>query len=313
MRPLPIDGSGPADCGGPLRWIGRLAIGLAAVSAVVAAARADDPPSPVDPASIAVDTDLPELLMAHNRERAEAGKPALEFDPLLTEAAAVQARDMAARGVMSHEGGDGSTPADRVRRAGYKFQSTAENVAKGYESTAELMTGWMNSPGHRANVLGDFAQIGLARAIAPDGTPFWAAEFGQPWPERDPETAAADLVSAINRARAEADKPALRTSRTLHQAAAEHARANAQRHELKQEDADGETPLDHIARNSRRFRVLAQSDASGIPHPEEVVSTWLAAAGQKDQLLGPFNEAGAGYATDETGKPYWTIILGRAR
>src|SRR4051812_10732675 len=181
------------------RDTGRAVRGLILLLMAVPAAWGGDDPK-VDPESIAVETDLPDLLMAHNRERSEAGKPALEFDELLAKAAAIQARDMAAHDKMSHEGSDGSTPADRVQRTGYKFQSTGENVAMGYRDTESLMKGWMESPKHRANILGDFTQIGVAKAEAPDGTPYWAVEFGRPWPALDPATASADLVAAVNRA-----------------------------------------------------------------------------------------------------------------
>ena len=44
------------------------------------------------------------------------------------------------------------------------------------------MVAWMNSPGHRANILnGTFTQIGIGLAYAPDGTPYWAMELGRPW------------------------------------------------------------------------------------------------------------------------------------
>lgn len=288
---------------------GLVVVLLAAASGLL---RGDDAPK-VDPATIEVETDLPELLMAHNRERAEAGKGALEFDPLLARAAAVQSRDMAAHGKMAHEGSDGSTPAERVQRVGYKFQSTGENVAMGYRDVETLMKGWMDSPKHRENILGHFTQIGLARAVAPDGTPYWTAEFGRPWPSLDPDTAASDLVAAVNQLRSKEDKPRLEPSDALHKAAARHARANADRSELSRQDPDGKTPLDRLTESTQRYRMLGQADASGVGRPEDVMTMWLDSDGQKEQLLGTFTDAGAGYAVDETGKPYWTLILGRRR
>jgi uncharacterized protein YkwD len=282
------------------------------LTAASAARAADDAPK-VDPASIEVQTDLPELLMAHNRERAEEGKPALEFNAKLAEAAAIQARDMAAHEKMTHEGSDGSKPPERVERVGYKFQSTAENVAMGYRETDAVIEGWMNSPQHRDNILGDFTEMGAARATAPDGTPYWAVVFGRPWPSLDPEAAAAELVAEVNRARADADKPPLKPHPKLQQAAARHAQANAERGKLGPTDPDGKTPLDRVAESGYRYRLLGQADASGAPRAKDVLETWLESEAQKKQLLGPFTDAGAGYATDESGKPYWTLILGRRR
>lgn len=283
---------------------------------------AEKPKRPaVDPATIAVETDLPELIAAHNRERAGAKErgevekelATLEADPLLTEAAAIHARDMAAHSHMAHEGSDGSAPADRVKRVGYKFQGTGENVAMGYPTVAQVMEGWMGSAGHRKNILGDFTQIGVARAEAADGTLYWAAEFGRPWPAPEPERAAAGLVAAINAARKEERKPALKVHPRLQEAAARHARENAQRGALEPKDDDGLTPLERVEKSGYRYRMLGQADAGGHAHAEEVLKTWLASESSRKQLMSPFSDIGAGYAADETGKPYWTIILGRRR
>ena len=75
------------------------------------------------------------------------------MSPQLEKAADLHASDMARRGVLTHTGSNGSTPAKRANRAGYKFCTVAENVAAGQESSAEVMQAWANSPGHRKNML----------------------------------------------------------------------------------------------------------------------------------------------------------------
>lgn len=104
----------------------------------------------------------------------------LEPSKKLQAAAEVHVRDMAARHKMAHEGSDGSTPSQRVEHQGYRLRRCGENVAFGVQTCDAVMKGWMNSPPHKKNILGNFSQIGAAYATAADGTPFWCVTFGLP-------------------------------------------------------------------------------------------------------------------------------------
>jgi uncharacterized protein YkwD len=110
-----------------------------------------------------------------------AAAPPLRLDSLLANAAAAHARDMAARGRMSHEGSDGSTPQQRITRAGYPWRLAAENVAAGQTTVDEVVVTWLESPGHCANIMNpQFREMGIAfafNASSPDGT-YWAQTFG---------------------------------------------------------------------------------------------------------------------------------------
>ncbi|HEX8202724.1 MAG TPA: CAP domain-containing protein, partial [Isosphaeraceae bacterium] len=217
-----------------------VAMGLAFATALATAACArlqaqarEEPPRPTPPAEApapepaAPDPMAPALLERHNRERAEAKKPPLALDAKLSAAARIHARDMAEHGKMAHEGSDGSKPAERIKRQGYHYRRVGENVAYGQPTAARVMQGWMNSPHHRDNILGDFAEMGAARVEDAQGTPYWCVTFGTPWPRPDPARASAALVEAINAARAEAKKPPLEPDATLEDAAGHLARAMA--------------------------------------------------------------------------------------
>jgi hypothetical protein len=101
---------------------------------------------------------------------------------------------MARHNRMSHYGSDGSNPAVRIRAAGYVWRTWGENVAYGYTTPATVMNGWINSPGHRANLLNpNFREIGIGIASSPtSGRLYWSQEFGarsggsQPAAESDP-------------------------------------------------------------------------------------------------------------------------------
>ena len=116
-----------------------------------------------------------------NAERARAGLPALGIDPRLMDAAQGHSADQAGRDTMTHTGSDGSSAGTRISRQGFTWRSWAENVAMGYPDAPSVMDGWMDSSGHRANVLSaSVTHIGVGLAHAADGTPYWTQVFAAP-------------------------------------------------------------------------------------------------------------------------------------
>jgi len=88
-----------------------------------------------------------------NTYRTAKGLTALRLDARLTIAAKMQSRDLAKTDRISHYGSDGSSPWDRVKRAGYDAKIAAENVGTGQASLDEVFKGWTESPGHNRNLL----------------------------------------------------------------------------------------------------------------------------------------------------------------
>ena len=118
-----------------------------------------------------------------NSERNRAGLGALTVNSRLHTAAQLQADQLATLQLLEHEVPNGRypTPADRLATAGYPWQAYGENLASGYRTAAEAMDGWMNSPGHRANILNAaFTEIGTAYATDPTGRPYYVQVFGTP-------------------------------------------------------------------------------------------------------------------------------------
>ncbi|MEV5975118.1 CAP domain-containing protein [Streptomyces sp. NPDC051921] len=112
-----------------------------------------------------------------NAERAKAGCGALTANATLTRAAQGHSDDMAARDFFDHTNPDGAGPGDRVSAAGYPWSTYGENIAMGQSSPEQVMEAWMNSPGHRANILNcDFKEIGVG--IHNSGGPYWTQVFG---------------------------------------------------------------------------------------------------------------------------------------
>lgn len=109
--------------------------------------------------------------------------PPVRWSPRLEQAAAQHAQDMTAHAYLEHRGRDGSTPAQRVTRAGYRWRSVGENVASGQTTPGEVVEDWVRSPGHCANLMNaDFTEMGAAYGVnmAAEAVVYWAQEFGLP-------------------------------------------------------------------------------------------------------------------------------------
>ncbi|WP_328685459.1 CAP domain-containing protein [Streptomyces sp. NBC_00343] len=120
-----------------------------------------------------------EVVELTNAERARAGLRALAVDPLLAAAAQAHSTDMVARAFYAHTSPDGSQPWDRAAAAGSRRRTIGENIACGQRSAAEVVEGWMNSPGHRANILKpDFTHIGIGFAGGGQTGTYWTQLFG---------------------------------------------------------------------------------------------------------------------------------------
>ena len=125
-----------------------------------------------------------QLLARVNQERTSAGLSALSMNALLTQAAQGHTDDMLARAFYAHESPEGVTPHERILATGYQGQKTAENIAKGQFSVQQVMDEWMDSPGHRANILDpEFTEIGFGLSYGENSNGYdilWAQEFGRP-------------------------------------------------------------------------------------------------------------------------------------
>lgn len=134
--------------------------------------------------SSAAQTEEEKLLGLINDFRAQNGLPALGRNGALDTAALNHSRDMANRSFFSHNTPEGGTPDQRISAAGYSFSWWGENIYKsapGDASAQSAFTSWVNSTGHRANMLGsNFTHIGIGRATAADGRTYWTNTFGKP-------------------------------------------------------------------------------------------------------------------------------------
>jgi uncharacterized protein YkwD len=90
---------------------------------------------------------------------------------------------MARNNYFSHSSRDGTTPAQRVERAGYRYRTTGENIAAGQTQPEAAVAGWIKSPGHCANLMNPaFTEMGTAYAVNAKSAMgvYWTQAFGAP-------------------------------------------------------------------------------------------------------------------------------------
>ena len=103
-----------------------------------------------------------QVLTLVNRERAANGLSALRLDDTLSRYAAVKSQDMHDNGYFSHTSPTYGSPFDMMKSFGITYNYAGENIAMGYSSPEAVMTAWMNSAGHRANILSaNFTTLGV--------------------------------------------------------------------------------------------------------------------------------------------------------
>lgn len=140
-----------------------------------------EPPAPnPEPAPPAGDCGSPEeaaTVQLANQARAQQGLPSLSCDAQMIAAARNHSQDMCNQGYFSHTGRDGSQPWDRMRREGVQFRTAGENIALGQRDANQVHTSWMNSAGHRRNILGNaWGRIGVGYVNC-NGRPHWTQVF----------------------------------------------------------------------------------------------------------------------------------------
>jgi uncharacterized protein YkwD len=120
-----------------------------------------------------------EVVRLTNVERAKGGCQPLRHDPQLRNAAFGHSSDMAAQNYFSHTSKDGRTFMDRIRGAGFTGGNAfAENIAMGQRTPADVVTAWMNSAGHRANIMNcRYTLIGAGAARNAGGQIYWTQNF----------------------------------------------------------------------------------------------------------------------------------------
>lgn len=124
-----------------------------------------------------------EVIRLVNIERAKVGLKPLALDDNLGKVARVKSQDMAGTTYFSHTSPRYGSAAKLVSSFGLKWRMTGENIASGYTTPAGVVKGWMNSPGHKRNMLSpryNLIGVGIAKSYK-NGRVYWTQEFIQTW------------------------------------------------------------------------------------------------------------------------------------
>jgi uncharacterized protein YkwD len=124
-----------------------------------------------------------EVLRLVNVERSTNGCDPVSADTTLAGVARAHSRDMAEKGYFDHDSPDGRDPFQRMRDAGYRYSWAAENIAAGQSTAASVMSSWMKSAGHRANILNcklTELGVGLWKDADSQYRIYWTQDFGTP-------------------------------------------------------------------------------------------------------------------------------------
>ena len=126
-------------------------------------------------------TNEKEVARLVNVERAKNGLPSLTYNWQLARVARYKSQDMINNNYFAHNSPTYGSPFDMMRSFGLSYTAAGENIAYGQRSPQEVMNGWMNSPGHRSNILNSrYTQIGVGYAKNSNGTKYWTQEFIRP-------------------------------------------------------------------------------------------------------------------------------------
>jgi uncharacterized protein YkwD len=125
------------------------------------------------------------VLELTNAQRLQAGLQPLTLNSKLNNSAQTHSEDMALRDFFDHKGSNGSSMGDRAKASGYNFSRLGENIAAGYATPEDVVQGWLNSPGHRANILNpSYREIGIGYYYLANDTGnvnenfYWTQDFG---------------------------------------------------------------------------------------------------------------------------------------
>ena len=153
------------------------ALAAAALTGAAGAAHLDRPVQGSSSVSTGIQSSsaASEVVRLTNSARSQNGYAALVEDGALSEAAAVRAREIARS--FSHTRPSGASFSSALSESGVSYLRAGENIASGQKSASEVVNAWMNSPGHRANILNSsYLRIGSA-SVNIDGTLYWVQLF----------------------------------------------------------------------------------------------------------------------------------------
>lgn len=135
-------------------------------------------PAPVENNNTAVSSYEQKVVELVNVERQKAGLSSLSLDSAVSNVARIKSKDMADNNYFAHQSPTYGSAGDMLNKFGIRWSAWGENIASGQRTPEAVVTAWMNSAGHRANILSNnYSKIGVGYVTNSNGTPYWTQIF----------------------------------------------------------------------------------------------------------------------------------------
>jgi uncharacterized protein YkwD len=249
-----------------------------------------------------------------NNARTKVGLSRLTENTILGRVAMAYSQRMANESFYGHVDPQGRDVGDRIAAAGYLAQMSAENIARGQADPVTVVEGWLNSPGHRANIMNPaLREIGAGFAIAPTSSylHFWTHVFATPDASvgRDRNSFPSSTLALINQTRQKAGAPPLAQHPSLESIARSHLPALANARTFR--SAASRTLNDASRAALKSFSHALALTAAGAATPEDAVAQWTKDDGGRSLKDQELRMAGVAYSfvAQDDFRHYWLLVL----
>jgi len=255
-----------------------------------------------------------EVLNAVNDIRAKNGLEPLKWSNSLAAVARAHSDNMAKNKFFSHTDPSGQTASDRIKNAGISYRVMAENIAAGQTTANDVVNSWMQSDGHRNNILNpNLTHLGVG--LAADNTSeykfYWTQCFigsASSNAKANTGTFEYEVFNLVNQERAKYGLPPVSWNEDLAVVAREHSKDMCDRGFFSHTNPSGKSPFDRIKRHGITYRIAAENIACGQDSPVSVMEAWMNSEGHRANILnGSLTELGVGVYINDSGYGYyWT-------
>ena len=268
------------------------------------------PTKPTNPDDALYNNDYAsEVLTILNRERTKAGLEPLKGNDTLNEVAKLRAKEITEK--FSHTRPDGSDCFTAINGFDLNYKMLGENIAYGYQNPTDVMDGWMNSPGHRENILKeDYDSVGIA-CYNYNGVLYWVQFFMKEnsISNKDEyiDKYSTEVLSLINQVRVDADLEALNTDDNLYEVSKLRAKELTTSFSISRPDGSSiSTALDEYNVQSR---YCVEFIAYGYETPKDIVRAWTNSESNRNLILDKNFKAASVGCYNNSGTLYWELIF----
>jgi uncharacterized YkwD family protein len=246
-----------------------------------------------------------------NLERTKHGLLPLEWDSALGKVAREKSRDMSENKYFSHDSPTYGSLIALMYKFGVTYRCVCENLAYGQQTPEDVVIGWMQSPGHRKNILtSNITHIGVGYVV--EGH-YWTQQFIQKQEEEipPPNTAPVSVddyeqkvIELTNQERAKHRLAPLKWDIELGKVAREKSRDMSEHKEMSHDSPVYGSMVELMKRFGIKYRCVCENIACGQQTPEDVVISWMQSPGHRKNILTPnLTHIGVGF---ELEGHYWT-------